>query len=61
MSVYTKAFVGLLGLIVLFAVVLPYLISARSNELTTLGILLIVGLGYATGKQVYKLTTGDTK
>lgn len=61
MSNFTKVFLALVGLGALFGFVLPYLISAKSFELTTLGILIILALGYTAGRVFYKTVTGDSK
>lgn len=47
---FNKLFFGLLGLGILVGFVLPYLLSANSNELTILGMSVILVLIYGAGR-----------
>lgn len=58
---FNKIFFGILGAIALFGFVLPYLISAKSNELTILGIFIIVAVFYFAGQKVVQLLTKGDK
>jgi hypothetical protein len=47
---YGRVFATLVLLAALFGMVLPMLISAKSNELTTLGVCVILAITYFLGK-----------
>ena len=47
---FNTIFFGLIGLAITIGFVLPYLLSANSNELTMLGVSVILGLMYGAGR-----------
>lgn len=49
---FNRLFVGLLAGILLFGIILPYMISAASNELTALGFCVIIGVSYFVGNKI---------
>jgi len=51
---FTKAFVLTVLLAALFGIVLPFLISSTSNELTILGICVILAITYVVGDSIVK-------
>lgn len=49
---FNQLFVGILAGILLFGIILPYMISAASNELTALGFCVIIGVSYFVGNKI---------
>lgn len=52
---FNRLFVGILAGILLFGVILPYMISAASNELTALGFCVMIGVSYFVGNSINNL------
>ena len=54
MSNFTKLFIGLLLLVALLGFVLPFLVSAKSTELVSGGMLMVITVLYVVGKKLFK-------
>lgn len=58
---FNKIFFSILGAIALFGFVLPYLISAQSNELTMFGFFIIIVVLYGAGQYLIRAINSKEK
>lgn len=60
-KIFNVTFTVILALSIIFGFICPYLISANSDALVTLGFLMILGVIYVAGNRISKIVDSGEK